>query len=241
MGDFAAQVQNPVVIPYAEIPGFPHSTVQGHAGQWVCGTLEGHKVMLMQGRFHYYEGHSIQTLALPVRTMRLLGVETLVVTNAAGAVNPAYKPGDLMILTDHLHLLFQNPLMGHNDSRFGPRFPDTSRAYAPELIALAHREAQAAGLTAHAGVYLMNTGPSYETPAEVQMARRLGADAVGMSTVPEVITATHAGMRVLGISYIANMAAGLSQHPLSHQEVMDTMQQIRLPFTTFLTQVIRNL
>lgn len=241
MGDFAAQVQNPVVIPYHDIPGFPRSTVEGHEGQWVCGTLEGRKVMIMQGRFHYYEGYSIQTVAIPVRVMRSLGATTLVVTNAAGAVNSSYKPGDIMVIRDHLHLIYQNPLMGANASEFGTRFPDTSNAYPADLASMAVEEARKAGLTAHQGVYLMNTGPSYETPAEVRMASRLGADAVGMSTVPEVITAVHAGMRVLGISYIANMAAGLSSHALSHQEVMDTMTSIKEPFTRFLTQALRKL
>jgi purine-nucleoside phosphorylase len=241
MGDFAAQIRDPLVIPYHDIPGFPRSTVEGHKGQWVCGTLQGRKVMIMQGRFHYYEGYSLQTVAIPVRVMKSLGATTLVVTNAAGAVNAAYKPGDIMVIRDHLHLIFQNPLMGPNDSTFGTRFPDTSNAYPTDLAAMAQLEAQAAGLTAHQGVYLMNTGPSYETPAEVRMAKGLGADAVGMSTVPEVIAAVHAGMRVLGISYIANMAAGLSTHALSHQEVMDTMTSIKEPFTRFLTQALRKI
>lgn len=238
LGIIASQVENPVQIPYSEIPGFPVSTVAGHAGQFVFGTTEGRQVMVMQGRFHYYEGYPVQDLALPVWVMKTLGIRKMVVTNAAGGVNPVFAPGDLMLITDHLNLAFNNPLMGKNPEELGPRFPDTSRAYSKDLGDKARKVAQDQGIQLQEGVYLFNTGPSYETPAEVNMARRLGADAVGMSTVPEVIAAAHCGIEVLGMSYISNLAAGISQTPLSHDEVMETMETIKDKFIHYIRGLI---
>lgn len=238
LGMIAGQVENPVRIPYKEIPGFPVSTVAGHAGQFVFGTTEGRQVMVMQGRFHYYEGYPVRDLALPVWVMKSLGIKKLVVTNAAGGVNPAFTPGDLMLITDHLNLAFNNPLMGPNPDSLGPRFPDTSQAYSKVLGQKAKAIAQEQGIHLHEGVYQFNTGPSYETPAEVLMARRLGADAVGMSTVPEVIAAAHCSIEVLGLSYISNLAAGISKTALSHEEVIETMEKIKDKFINYIRGLI---
>lgn len=230
MGVMAEEVESPIHIPYGEIPGFPVSTVEGHAGRFVIGRLEGRNVMVMQGRFHYYEGYPIRALAMPVWVMRLLGVKMLVVTNAAGGVNPGFREGDLMVITDHINMLFNNPLIGPNLAELGPRFPDTSRAYSERLSQVAHQVAAQQGYSLQQGVYLCNTGPTYETPAEVRMARRLGADAVGMSTVPEVHAAVHCGIEVLGISFISNLAAGISDKALSHAEVVETMETVKEKF-----------
>lgn len=238
LGVLADEIESPVKVPYGEIPHFPISTVEGHAGRFVLGTLAGVPVCAMQGRFHYYEGYPMAKITFPVRVMKALGAARLLVTNAAGGANTAYAPGDLMLITDHLNLMGTNPLIGPNDAAAGPRFPDMSRAYSRELLALARETAKAEGLSLREGVYCAFTGPTYETPAEVRMARQLGADAVGMSTVPEVIVARHVGLEVLGISCITNMAAGILDQPLSHGEVIETTERVRATFLRFVKAVV---
>ena len=241
LGAYADQLENAVRLPYADIPGFPRSTVAGHAGLWCCGTLHGKRVAMMQGRFHYYEGYSMQDVTLPVRVMQQLGIKTLIVTNACGGVNLSYKPGDLMVISDIFSMTGQNPLIGPNLDAFGPRFPDMSCAFDKELRALAHTCANEQGFSLQEGVYAQMTGPSYETPAEIRMLRTLGADAVGMSTVPEVIVARHGGMRVLGISCVTNMAAGILDQPLNHAEVTETANRVKDRFTALLDAVIEKM
>ncbi len=241
LGIMAEKVASPIVIPYTEIPGFPGSTVKGHAGNLVFGELAGRKVAVMQGRFHYYEGHSIQTLAFPVRVMQQLGVTMLMVTNAAGTCNPGFKPGDLMLIRDHINFAFNNPLMGPNLADLGPRFPDASSAYSPRLQEVARKVAAGQGIQLQEGTYQFNTGPSYETPAEVRMARTLGADAVGMSTVPEVIAAVHCGIEVIGISFISNLAAGISGEALSHKEVLEQIQVVKDKFIGLVQGVVEKM
>lgn len=240
-GDFAQAVSPSVRIPYGEVPGFQVSTVQGHAGEWAFGQLSGHEVAMMVGRLHYYEGHSLSDITLPVRVMQALGVRTLIVTNAAGGINTQFDVGDLMLISDHINLTGVNPLFGPNLESLGPRFPDMSKAYDPELRALARRVAMDQQFAVREGVYAQMTGPSFETPAEIRMLRTLGADAVGMSTVPEVVVARHMGLRVLGISCITNMAAGVLDQPLSHAEVMEVSQRVKGRFRAFLTEVIARL
>ena len=222
LGGYAGRLEHVRTLSYAEIPGFPVSAVPGHAGRFVVGERFGKTVIAMQGRFHFYEGYAPAMLALGVRAMRRLGVETLLVTNAAGGVNLSYRPGTLMAISDHINFARVNPLIGENDDGFGPRFPDQSRVYDPALRAGLLRVAKEEGVDVKEGVYMMFTGPCFETPAEIRMARTLGADAVGMSTVPEAIAATHCGMRVLGISLITNMAAGILDQKLTHEEVQET-------------------
>ncbi|MCM3788340.1 purine-nucleoside phosphorylase [Domibacillus indicus] len=241
LGVLADEVENAVSIPYETIPHFPVSTVEGHAGELVIGTLSGKTVAAMKGRFHYYEGYSFQEVTFPVRVMKALGIETIIVTNAAGGVNESFEPGDLMLISDHLNLMGGNPLIGKNDSRLGVRFPDMSVAYSRELRELAKKAAEQIGLNVREGVYAGNTGPVYETPAEVRMARVLGADAVGMSTVPEVIAARHSGMNVLGISCISNMAAGILDQPLAHDEVIETTEKVRAEFLAYVKEIVQSL
>jgi len=241
MGIMADEIPNPVHIPYHEIPGFPESTVKGHAGRLVLGELEGRKVMVMQGRFHYYEGIPIQVLALPSRVMKELGITKMLVTNAAGGCNPNFNVGDLMLIRDHLNFGFNNPLMGKNLNDLGPRFPDTSTAYSEKLMAVARGVAKEQNIHLQEGVYQFMTGPSYETPAEVRMAQGLGADALGMSTVPEVIAAAHCGLEVLGISFISNLAAGISSHALSHAEVVETMKSVQDKFISLVRGITRKM
>ena len=238
LGDYAQALEDAVRLPYAEIPGFPRSTVAGHAGMLCCGTLHGKRVMMMQGRFHYYEGYSMKDVTLPVRVMQRIGVKTLIVTNACGGINLSYAPGDLMLIADMFSLTGQNPLIGPNLDEFGPRFPDMSCAFDRELRALAHACAGEQGFALQEGVYAQMTGPCYETPAEIRMLRTLGADAVGMSTVPEVIVARHGGMRVLGVSCITNMAAGILPQPLNHAEVTETANRVKDRFKGMLDAVI---
>lgn len=238
LGVLGDQVPGASAIDYADIPGFPVSTVEGHAGRLVFGELGGKQVVIMQGRFHYYEGYSMDQVVFPVRVMQQLGVETMVVTNAAGAVNAGFLPGDLMLITDHIKLFTDSPLRGPNIDELGPRFNDMSTAYTPELRRLAKRVATEKGLDVREGVYAHMAGPSFETPAEIRMLRTLGADAVGMSTVPEVITAVHAGVNVLGISAISNMAAGILDQPLNHEEVMETGRMVRDKFVALVRAVV---
>lgn len=205
LGNVAQEIEHPIVIPYADIPGFPVSTAIGHKSNFIAGTLGGKPVIAMQGRFHYYEGYTMEQVVLPVRVMKLLGIEILMVSNAAGGMNPAFSVGDLMIIRDQINLL-PNPLIGRNMDEFGPRFPDMTRPYDLELIALAREVAAGMGLSLQQGVYVSCTGPSYETPAEYKYFRAIGGDAVGMSTTPEVIAARHAGLRVFGMSAITDIA-----------------------------------
>ncbi len=239
LGILADEIQEAVKIPYHEIPGFPVSTVEGHKGQLVIGELQGVHVVVMQGRFHFYEGYSLDKVTFPVRVMKLLGVEKLIVTNAAGGVNTSFEPGDLMLISDHINNMGQNPLIGPNNSEFGVRFPDMSNAYCKELRDKAKQVASRMGLPIKEGVYVANTGPSYETPAEVRMIRILGGDAVGMSTVPEVIVARHSGIKVLGISCISNMAAGILDQPLTHDEVIETTEKVKESFLTFVKELVQ--
>ena len=241
LGDYAEALEDAVKLPYSEIPGFPHSTVAGHAGMWCCGTLYGKRVVMMQGRFHYYEGYGMKDVTLPVRVMQKIGVKTLIVTNAAGGVNLGYHPGELMVIGDIFSMTAQNPLIGPNLDAFGPRFPDMSCAFDKELRALAHECANEQGFALREGVYAQMTGPTYETPAEIRMLRTLGADAVGMSTVPEVIVARHGGMRVLGISCITNMAAGILDQPLNHAEVTETANRVKGQFRNLLDRIIEKM
>lgn len=241
LGSLADEIENAVYFAYSDIPHFPVSTVQGHAGRLVIGTLEGKKVIAMQGRFHYYEGYKMEDVTFPVRVMKLIGVEKLIVTNAAGAVNTSFNPGDLMLITDHLNLTGDNPLIGGNLEKFGPRFPDMSSAYNKELIDKVRKVAKTIDINLQEGVYAAMSGPTYETPAEVKMVRILGGDAVGMSTVPEVIIAVHSGIKVVGISCMTNMAAGILEQPLDHGEVMETSAKVREKFTRLMKNVIKEI
>jgi purine-nucleoside phosphorylase len=241
LGVLADDIEQAVRIPFGEIPHFPVSTVEGHKGQLVVGLLEGKTVIALQGRFHFYEGYSLEQVTYPVRVMRELGVQSLLVTNAAGGVNPAFAVGQLMLIRDHINFACKNPLMGPNLDEHGPRFPDMSSAYDPEYRRLAKRVAEELGISLAEGTYIWFTGPSYETPAEIRMARLMGADAVGMSTVPEVIVARHAGIRVAGISCVTNMAAGILDQPLSHDEVIEVTERVRGQFIKFVKRFVQDM
>lgn len=241
LGVLADEIENEDVIPYEDIPNFPVSTVEGHAGQLVCGELEGRQVLAMQGRFHYYEGYEMQEIALPVRVMSELGCSGLFVTNAAGGVNRNYDPGNFMLISDHINLMGDNPLRGENLDEMGPRFPDMTTAYDPTWQDQAEVIAREQSIKMRRGVYAGLGGPSYETPAEIRMLETLGADAVGMSTVPEVITAQHMNMRVLGISCITNMAAGILPQPLSHDEVVKIAEKVRPDFIRLIKSLLQEL
>ena len=238
LGAFADDFEDAVRIPYQQIPGFVTSTAQGHAGSLVMGKVEGVPVLAMQGRVHYYEGYSLEEVTFPVRTFKLLGIETLVLTNAAGGVDVQLSQGTLMVISDHLNFMGVNPLRGPNDERFGPRFPDMSEVYSRDLQEQVVEEAREMGVIVRRGIYAALAGPSYETPAEIHMIRSFGADAVGMSTVPEAIVARHMGLNVLGISCITNMAAGISENLINHDEVMETGKRVRGIFTELLRRVI---
>jgi purine-nucleoside phosphorylase len=241
LGAFADKLQNATKIEYASIPGFPQSHVQGHAGRLVIGETQGVACVAMQGRVHMYEGHSAETVSFPARVLVTLGAKVLVITNAAGGLNPSWPAGTLMLIRDHIDMLRDHALRGPNDERFGPRFPDMTKAYAPELRALVTEVAASAGIDLQTGVYVAMPGPTYETPAEVQMLQRMGADATGMSTVPEVVVARHMGARVIGISCITNQAAGISGHELSHAEVTETATRVRATFERLLESIIAQL
>ncbi|RXT13831.1 purine-nucleoside phosphorylase [Ammoniphilus sp. CFH 90114] len=241
LGVLADEIENPIAIPYHEIPHFPTSTVEGHKGQLVIGQLNGKLVVAMQGRFHYYEGYSLDTVTFPVRVMAAIGVQKILVTNAAGGINTSFEPGELMLIEDHINMTGRNPLIGPHDSRLGVRFPDMSEAYSKELVQLAEQVAKEQGIEVKKGIYAGLTGPSYETPAEIRMLRMLGADAVGMSTVPEVIVARHSGMKVLGISCISNMAAGILPQPLTHEEVMETAEKAKEKFLGLVKGIVKEL
>jgi purine-nucleoside phosphorylase len=245
LGDLVAEMRDAVAIPYAEIPHFAHSTVVGHAGRLLIGMLEDVPVVVMQGRFHLYEGYSLQVLTLPVRVMRSLGAHTLIVTNAAGGVNAAYRQGDFMLMRDHINmpgLVGASPLLGPNDERFGERFPALAQSYDAGLRALAR--SVAAGwpdITLHEGVYTMVGGPNYETGAELKFLRMIGTDAVGMSTVPEVVVARHAGMRVLGLSLITNAATGDETQEVNHAEVLAAADAARPKFAALMRGIVRGI
>jgi purine-nucleoside phosphorylase len=245
LGDLADEVQSPVVVPYAEVPNMPVSTVVGHAGQFVIGELEGVAVVAMRGRVHYYEGYSLREVTLPVRIMRALGADTLIVTNAAGGLNERFSTGDLMVLTDHLNLMGmagQNPLIGPHEPDLGVRFLDVLRAYDVELRRMALEVAARNGFVLREGVYAMVAGPSFETMAEIRFLQRAGADAVGMSTIPEVLVARHAGMRVLGLSAITDMAVGQGAvSEIDHLEVLAVAEQIKPRLAAVVRGVLRTL
>ncbi len=241
LGDYADTLANQTKVPYSDIPGFPSSTVSGHAGQLVFGEVAGLPVVAMQGRVHLYEGHSAAEITLPLRTLIVLGAKKLIITNAAGGLNPAYEVGDLIALSDHLNMTGQNPLTGENLEALGPRFPDMSTAYDPDLRATAYSVALELGFKMKTGVYAGLLGPSYETPAEIRMLSKLGADLVGMSTVCEVIAARHAGVRTLGISCVTNLAAGISDTELDHAEVKETATRVRETFQSLVDGVLRKL
>ncbi len=241
LGVLADEIERPIKIPYHVIPDFPVSTVEGHAGQLVFGRLNGVEVVAMQGRFHFYEGYSMDKVTFPVRVMKQLGIEILIVTNAAGGVNESFSPGDLMIISDHINNMGTNPLIGPNDLQLGERFPDMSEVYAKDLRATAKEIAAELQLDVKEGIYFGNPGPVYETPAEIRMIRSLGGDAVGMSTVPEVIVARHSGLKVLGISCISNMAAGILDQPLTHEEVMETTEKVKANFLHYIKEIVKRI
>lgn len=241
LGDMAEEAENMTVIDYKDIPNFPVSTVQGHKGRLVFGTIGGKKLVFMQGRFHYYEGYRMEEVVFPVWVFKALGVKKLIVTNAAGGVNTSFNPGDLMLITDHINYTNNNPLIGPNIEEFGPRFPDLSAAYSKELADAVRASAKEVGIKLKEGTYIFLTGPSYETPAEIRACRILGADAVGMSTVPEVVAANHCGVMTVGISCITNMAAGILDQPLNHKEVMETADRVKESFTRLIKNVVENI
>lgn len=228
-------------IPYSEIPGFEASTVQGHAGQLVFTEIQGKSTVIMQGRYHFYEGHTIDKIVYPVKVMKKLGVKTLIITNAAGAVSKKLKPADLMLITDHINFMGTNPLIGKNDETLGTRFPDMSEVYNKNLIKIAQNCAKELKIKIKKGVYAASCGPSYETPAEIKMLRKLSTDAVGMSTVPESIVANYCGMNVLGISCISNYAAGIQKIPLSHNEVIETTNVAKDKFQSLILKIIEKI
>lgn len=240
LGDFVSLIHpKQQEIPYTDIPHFPHSSVVGHSGKLVWGELDGIPVTVLAGRAHYYEGFSMVDIVFPVRVLIRLGIKALIVTNAAGGINRSFRPGDLMLITDHINMLGSNPLLGSNLQEFGPRFPDMSEAYSRRFLHTARSAATRLHLPLREGVYVATTGPSYETPAEIEMFRRMGADAVGMSTVPEVIAANHAGLEVLGISCITNMAAGVLPRKLVHDEVLAVTSGVQQTFTGLLAETIQ--
>lgn len=240
LGDLADEY-SAYAIPYEKIPGFSAATVPGHKGQLVFAEIMGKRVVMMQGRNHYYEGHSMSEITYPVKVMKKLGVSTVIITNAAGAVNKSFRPGDFMIITDHMNFMGENPLRGQNDDSLGERFPDMSAVYDKHLMKCADAASRLFGINLKHGVYVATSGPSYETPAEIKMFRYMGGDAVGMSTVPEAAVAHYCGMRVLGISCIANYASGMSSKNLSHAEVMMITKKVKPQFKALILQILKNL
>lgn len=241
LGDFCERLSETTITPYEQIPHWPASRIIGHAGKLYAGTLRGRRVAALAGRVHFYEGHDLRTVTFATRVMATLGVRTLILTNAAGGVNTSFHPGSLMVMDDHINLLGDNPLVGPNDDRFGPRFPDMTEVYSRRLRALADQASAEIGVPVEHGVYAGLRGPSYETPAEIRFLRTIGADAVGMSTVPEAIVARHMGLDVLGISCITNMAAGVLPKPLDHAEVMETASRVRTAFGSLVEEIIGRL
>lgn len=241
LGDFADSIENKIEISYKDIPGFPVSTVKGHDGKLIFGKINSKNVCVMKGRIHFYEGYEISDVVYPIKVLADLGIKTLILTNAAGGVNVDFKPADLMIITDHINLMGKNPLIGPNDDTIGPRFPDMTDLYIPELVNIAENSAKKLGINIRKGVYIYFTGPSYETAAEVRMARILGADAVGMSTVPEAIIARHRGLKILGISTITNMGTGILDTPLNHAEVVEVGKEVAGKFKELLKEIIEEI
>src|SRR6266850_2122781 len=241
LGAFADELTESTSLAYKDIAGFAQATVEGHAGRLVIGKAGEVPIAAMQGRFHFYEGYSLEDVTFPIRVLKSLGVRTLILTNAAGSLNTEFTPGSLMVISDHINLMGVNPLIGPNDDRFGPRFPDLTSTYDPDLQSTVIEEARAMNIDMRRGVYAALTGPSYETPAEIHMVRTLGADAVGMSTVPEAIVARHMDLRVIGISCITNLAAGVSDRPVDHSQVIATGEGVRAQFTELLRRVIAKL
>jgi len=240
LGGFADNL-NSISVSYENIPGFKKSKVQGHAGKLVFAQYKDKKVVFMQGRYHFYEGHTMQEVTYPIKVMKKLGVKTLIITNAAGAINKKFNPADLMIITDHINFLGTNPLIGENDESLGERFPDMSEVYNKELIKKVENCAKELGINIRKGVYLASTGPSYETPTEIKMMRMFGADAVGMSTVPEAIVANYCGMKVLGISCLTNYASGITDTPLSHREVIEAANIAKENFQALLSKILETI
>lgn len=238
LGPLVNALDHPVELDYSDIPGFPQTTVAGHAGKLVYGTLGGKNVLVMKGRFHLYEGYDISQVVFHIRVFKLLGIDNLLVTNAAGGINLGFKPGDLMLIADHIGFFAPSPLRGQNLDEFGTRFPDMCNAYNNDLLQIAKKAAGEEGINLKEGVYAFFQGPMFETPAEIRALRVLGADAVGMSTVPEVITAKHSGMKIMGISCITNMAAGVLGQPLNHEEVMETAKKVEKKFTSLVGRII---
>lgn len=241
LGEFGESLTEKTEIPYVQIPGFPTSTVPGHAGKLIYGCLEGKPLLCLSGRFHFYEGYEMKDVAFYVQVLKTLGVEQLILTNAVGGINTDFSPGDLMLITDHIKFFDTTPLRGKNVEELGPRFFDMSHAYTPSLAQTARTAAKESGIELREGVYAFMPGPCFETPAEIRMLRTLGADAVGMSTVPEVIAAAHCGLKVLGISCVTNMAAGILNQPLSHEEVVETADSVKETFETLVKAVLRKL
>ncbi|WP_297719743.1 purine-nucleoside phosphorylase [Intestinimonas sp.] len=241
LGFLGDVVEDPIQVSYRDIPHFKASTAPGHKGQLVFGTLRGQKVAVMQGRMHHYEGYSYEEVSYAVRVLKLLGCDTLIVTNAAGGVNLDFQAGDLMLITDHIKIFMESPLRGENLPEFGPRFPDASHLYTPALQDLARKAAADLGIALREGVYMYFPGPQYETPAEVRFARLAGADAVGMSTAPEVLTAGHCGMQVLGFTLVSNLAAGILDQPLSEQEVLDAAEACKDKFSRLVLECLGRL
>jgi purine-nucleoside phosphorylase len=238
LGAFADRLEEPVVLEYTAIPHWPASNVIGHAGRLAIGRVAGRQVAVLSGRAHFYEGHPLTTVTFATRVLGRLGVRTLVLTNAAGGINTSFSPGTLMVIDDHINLMGSNPLVGPNDERFGPRFPDMTEAYSSRLRAVADQASSAAGVPVRHGVYVALHGPSYETPAEIRFLRGIGADAVGMSTAPEAIVARHMGVEVLGISCITNPAAGVLPTPLHHDEVMEVARRVGAQFIRLLEEIV---
>ena len=241
LGDYAEKIQIEKIVKYTEIEGFPVSTVQGHKGQFVFGYVKDVPVVLMQGRVHYYEGYPMQDVVLPTRLMGMMGVKKILLTNAAGGVNPSFKPGDFMLITDHITTAVPSPLIGPNIEELGTRFPDMSEVYAPELQEKVRKAAEKLQIPLQEGVYMQFTGPSYETPAEIRMCRTWGGDAAGMSTACEAVAANHMGMKVCGISCITNLAAGMSKQKLDHKEVQETADRVSRQFKQLVTEVIKTI
>lgn len=240
LGPLVDHIEDPREIDYKDIPNFPVSTVEGHAGKLVEGKMGGRQVLVMKGRFHYYEGYEIAQVVFAIRVFKLLGINNLLVTNAAGGINNSFKPGDLMLIKDHISLFAPSPLRGSNINEFGVRFPDMTEAYNRGLVEIARKAAKEADIDIQEGVYAFAQGPMFETPAEIRAFEALGADAVGMSTVPEVIVARHAGIKVMGISCITNMAAGILNQPLNHEEVIRTTKEVEKKFTSLVRSIISN-
>lgn len=241
LGGIVKDIKNATIIKYKDIPGFPESTVKGHAGEMIIGDLMGKRILAMNGRFHYYEGYSMETVTFPVRVIKSLGIDKIIITNAAGGMNPEFEAGDLMLINDHINMMGDNPLIGKNYKELGPRFPDMSNAYDKELRSIAKSAASTLNIKLQEGIYCPVTGPTYETPYELRMLRKVGGDAVGMSTVPEVIVANHMSMKVLGISCITDMAIAEDLEPLDHSKVMETANKAMNKFISLVKEIVKNM